>query len=662
MMVVGCGLVLGCDPPDEKVDAAPAEPVAVEANPPEVEAPPRCAAQGSDLKPASAVSSSTVAVGRWKDEAVAVIADRDEKALVAVSLDPLRERARIPLTGRPEQVLIAPDGRVMTTLADRHQVVVHELGPDGFAERCRRAVPTEPAGMAMTSHGLLVTSRWDARLTLLAGEELETGTSVALPRDPYAISVSEDELMVLVTHVVGGKVSQVPFADGRLGAVETVLAQREQVKRAQSFKEAWEFIPMENGSPQAVQRRSGGTEVHTTFVAQQAFSIARVEEGRFVVPASFADPTPSPMGGTGYGGTSSQLGLPPHVGVNLQLDETGHFDRIADMHRFSGQRFFKHRCLLPRGVAFDPETKSLWVACRGSGLVLGFNRDARQGKTGIRLPWYVLEVPDGPMGVAVEGRRLVVWSEGAAAVSVHPLPKHLERPAQPQDTKLAERELALERHHPLDVQVALGRRLFHLTARRTANDGRACASCHPSGRDDGMTWTTEDGPRQTPILAGRLDDATKPYGWNGRNEALDGHLQRTLERLRGTGLSREERDAIFAYIKQLPVPHHATTGALVQRGRAIYEDPAVGCATCHGLDEATTDGRAHDLGMLATGDRIDAFDTPSLRFVARSAPYFHDGRYPTLEALLADRKSNMGHAGDLPAADRAALEAFLHTL
>lgn len=596
---------------------------------------------------------------------MAVIADRDDGALVAVSLDPLRERARIALSGRPEQVLIAPDGRIVTTLSDRHEVVVHELGAEGFSERCRRAVPAEPAAMAMTSHGLLVTSRGGARLTLLAGAELEPGGSVGLPRDPYAVAVSEDELMVLVTHVVGGKVSRIGFADGRLGPVETVLAQREDVKRSASMKEDWGFEPFSpNGAPQGAspRHRSGGSSVRTTRVAQQAFAIARVERGRFVVPASLADPTPSPRGGTGYGGATNFMGLPPHQGVNLQLDDTGNPDLMDHMHRFAGQRFFKHQCLLPRGAVYDAQTESLWVACRGSGLVLGFNRDARQGKVGVRLPWYVLEVPDGPVGVAIEGRRLLVWSEDEATVAVHSLPSRLVRPAQPQDTHTAEVELALERRRPLDDEVALGRRLFHLTARRTANDGRACASCHPSGRDDGMTWITEDGPRQTPILAGRLDETTRPYGWNGRNEALDGHLQRTLKRLRGTGLSREERDAIFAYVRHIPEPQRAPQTELTQRGRTLYEDPAVGCATCHNIDEATNDGRTHDLGMVAEGDRLAAFNTPSLRFVARSAPYFHDGRYPTLSALLADRDSNMGHAGDLDEGDRAALEAFLLTL
>jgi len=58
----------------------------------------------------------------------------------------------------------------------------------------------------------------------------------------------------------------------------------------------------------------------------------------------------------------------------------------------------------------------------------------------------------------------------------------------------------------------------------------------------------------------------------------------------------------------------------------------------------------------------EAFDTPTLRFIRGSAPYFHDGRYPTLEALLSDPGSRMGHSAALPEADRAALVAYLRTL
>jgi cytochrome c peroxidase len=55
-------------------------------------------------------------------------------------------------------------------------------------------------------------------------------------------------------------------------------------------------------------------------------------------------------------------------------------------------------------------------------------------------------------------------------------------------------------------------------------------------------------------------------------------------------------------------------------------------------------------------------DTPSLRFVAGTAPYFHDGRYKTLEELLAAPDHAMGESTRLSRQDRAALAAYLETL
>ena len=41
---------------------------------------------------------------------------------------------------------------------------------------------------------------------------------------------------------------------------------------------------------------------------------------------------------------------------------------------------------------------------------------------------------------------------------------------------------------PLSNEYALGRILYHSTSdSRISKDGRACASCHPDGRDDGST-------------------------------------------------------------------------------------------------------------------------------------------------------------------------------
>ncbi|MCA9556002.1 MAG: hypothetical protein KC933_38615, partial [Myxococcales bacterium] len=58
---------------------------------------------------------------------------------------------------------------------------------------------------------------------------------------------------------------------------------------------------------------------------------------------------------------------------------------------------------------------------------------------------------------------------------------------------------------PLPADVAAGRRLFYAsndTRMSSSTSGVSCATCHAEGRDDGLTWVFERGPRQTPSLAG----------------------------------------------------------------------------------------------------------------------------------------------------------------
>ena len=93
-----------------------------------------------------------------------------------------------------------------------------------------------------------------------------------------------------------------------------------------------------------------------------------------------------------------------------------------------------------------------------------------------------------------------------------------------------------------------------------------------------------------------------------------------------------------------------------------------------GLDEAPADaGRA---GVTGNPQDAGRFVTPSLRNVALTAPYMHDGRFATLEEAVAhytdgvkatsrlDPNLAKHPAGRLPltAEDRAALVAFLCTL
>ncbi len=121
--------------------------------------------------------------------------------------------------------------------------------------------------------------------------------------------------------------------------------------------------------------------------------------------------------------------------------------------------------------------------------------------------------------------------------------------------------------------------------------------------------------------------------------------------------------------------------AAAKRGFEIFNGKGR-CAECHS-GWAFTDGSFHDIGVAKDDDigrgRLfptsvklrHAFKTPTLRDVARRAPYMHDGSVPTLEAVidLYDKggiarpsRSELIRPLGLTAGEKADLIAFLRTL
>jgi cytochrome c peroxidase len=165
------------------------------------------------------------------------------------------------------------------------------------------------------------------------------------------------------------------------------------------------------------------------------------------------------------------------------------------------------------------------------------------------------------------------------------------------------------------------------------------------------------------MLAGRLE-GTEPFAWSGTSPRVAEHLEHTLSRLGGSGLGSREREAIASYcltMKTFGTPAHADARAA--RGKQVFESVEAGCASCHvGEGGVFTDRKMHDVGSKTTTDDSAAFDTPSLRFVGGTAPYFHDGRYASLHELLVGASGRMGKTAQLSPEDLDALEAYLKTL
>jgi len=104
------------------------------------------------------------------------------------------------------------------------------------------------------------------------------------------------------------------------------------------------------------------------------------------------------------------------------------------------------------------------------------------------------------------------------------------------------------------------------------------------------------------------------------------------------GLS-DQLDALAAYLASIEVRVPPTIGdaETISLGNSLFT--SLGCNTCH-VPPLYTDRKLHDVG---TGDiaveknsheRGTMFDTPSLRGVWQTAPYFHDGTAATLQQVF----------------------------
>jgi hypothetical protein len=200
-----------------------------------------------------------------------------------------------------------------------------------------------------------------------------------------------------------------------------------------------------------------------------------------------------------------------------------------------------------------------------------------------------------------------------------------------------------------------GRTRFH----EPTFSGLACASCHPEGMQDGQIWDfAELGPRRTQNIGGELE-ARAPYHWGGDMNDLSMLFDEVLvNRMGGDFLSESDRAALTRFLFSLPAPAASWSGdqAAIDRGRAIFEEPTVGCQRCHN-GPLLTNNRLEDVG---TGGR---FKVPPLLGVSSRTPLMHDGCAATLRDRFGPCGGDAhGTTGNLSEAQLADLVAYLESL
>ncbi len=210
--------------------------------------------------------------------------------------------------------------------------------------------------------------------------------------------------------------------------------------------------------------------------------------------------------------------------------------------------------------------------------------------------------------------------------------------------------------------------LLFSDARMCFQHWQSCISCHPDARVDAFNWDLlNDGignPKNTKSML--LAHQTPPAMSLGVREKAEVAVRAGMKFIQFTVRPEEDAMAIDAYLKSLkPVPSPLLVdGALspaARRGKEVFEK--AGCAVCH-PEPLYTDKKQYDVGTGKDLDAGQAFDTPTLVEVWRTAPYLHDGRSATMGDLLTkdNPKDLHGRTSGLTADEIGDLVAFVLSL
>ena len=238
--------------------------------------------------------------------------------------------------------------------------------------------------------------------------------------------------------------------------------------------------------------------------------------------------------------------------------------------------------------------------------------------------------------------------------------------------------------NPLTAEkIELGRKLY-FDKRLSADNSVSCATCHKAefGFTDGKPVSTgmkgQQGGRSAPTVVNRL--FSKEQFWDGRAEDLEAQalgpvqspiemgntLEAVVKKLNAIEGYRKEFQKVFgtkvtaegiakaiasfertvlswnSAFDRFKAGDEKALSESAERGLVLFEGKA-NCVTCHvgfnftdegyrnigvGMDKETPDWGRYEVTKLES-DR-GAFKTPTLREIARTAPYMHDGSEKTL--------------------------------
>lgn len=554
------------------------------------------------------------------DGVTALVADPDRDAVYFADLQGERLLATIPLEQGDEPGRAVEDAKGMVHVVLRGGGAVATL--DGRARTLaqRRSVCPAPRGIAHDRQAdLLHVACAGGELVTMAAAAGEPTRRLLLERDLRDVAVSGDRLYVsrfrsaevLVLSAADGTVIERRRPPGSKAASRPMMTSEGLNLPAASVGVAWRMRTLADGRIAMVHQEASNQELGT-------------ENG-------------------GYAGGPCKTAM----GASIT-----HVD-AAGGPTTSGQIMF---AVLPVDFAYSADGKHLAVVQAG-------NMGLSPGNPGQRLAFMSADQLDGsdcmfpqppmPDPEVLEFRQPVGEPIAVAFDRDRRVVVQTREPAR----------LEIVTHRGGTIKLAEASRLDsgHALFHSATGSGLACASCHPEGGEDGRVWRfAKIGGRRTQSLRGGIVQ-TAPFHWDGDMRDL-GHLMEQVftGRMGGPILTAQHVSALSRWMDRIPAlpPLRGADDPAVARGRALFTDPKVACATCHS-GALYTNNMTVDVG---TGGMRQV---PSLLGVAWRSPFMSNG----CAGKLADRFDGRCGGGDshgvtshLTPAQLGDLAAFMESL
>jgi cytochrome c peroxidase len=261
-----------------------------------------------------------------------------------------------------------------------------------------------------------------------------------------------------------------------------------------------------------------------------------------------------------------------------------------------------------------------------------------------------------------------------------------------QDWLLPEKPPAPADNEPNEARITLGKQLF-FDARVSRDGNMSCATCHNPlyGWSDGLPtakgFKSEVLTRASPTIVNTAYNSLQM--WDGRKKDLEDQATGPMEASAemnsdmpkllaflnqnesyrasfeqaypGQAIDKDTLAKAIASFERTIISNNSPFDRWVKgekaaltaqqiRGFALFNAPDKGnCSACHSGPNFTDNG-FHNLGLASFGSEHPdlgrfaqrplglmkgAFKTPTLRDVAKTPPYFHDGSAPDLMAVMA---------------------------